>query len=246
MFIASSMKHIITIFSLLMMALLAKAQEDSAMVVNATDVDVRLDKGDFFLGGTLALNLKEAENENQLLRTALNEESNRFSLRLDGAYAIKDNVFVGMGFIWGVTDRVGDYLDPNSGEVSNTRFYRTSYSIRPFIKNHLPLDRNRRFNLVVQTELGFNLNQSIEETDLNQVVTRNLNREWGLNLGVRPGFLAFIIKNFAVEASVNVAGIGFTVQTIEQTDQPDVEITSADLDLRIDLLQLNLGFISYF
>jgi len=55
-----------------------------------------------------------------------------------------------------------------------------------------------------------------------------------------------VVKNFAVEATVNLAGVGFTVSGIKQTDAPDVYVRSADLDLKIDLLQLNLGFISYF
>lgn len=236
-------------FSLLLFIILASfqsfSQEDSTKRFRGAEIDVRLDKGDIMLGGTLGLDLRSAENENQLLRTAVTENKDVFSFRLDGAYALKDDWFVGMGFVWGVTNREGDYIDPNTGDLSSVQFHSTRYSVRPFIKNHLPLDQNRRFNLVVQTEMGFSINQSIEESVTNEVVTRTLEREWGMGLGVRPGLLAFVMKNFAVEASVNIAGIGFTVLEVNKTDEPDVNVRSAELDLKIDLLQLNLGFITY-
>jgi hypothetical protein len=224
----------------------AFSQEDSTKRFRGADIDVRLNKGDFMIGGTLGLDLRSAENENQLLQTAVEESKDVFNLRLDGAYALKDDWFVGLGFLWGVTNRSGDYLDPNSGDLSNVQFRRTSYSFRPFIKNHLPLDRNRRFNLVVQTEMGFSINQSIEESVTNEIVTRKLENELVAGIGVRPGLLAFIMKNFAVEVSVNIAGLGFSVKEISTTDEPDVKVQSAELDLKIDILQLNLGFISYF
>jgi hypothetical protein len=209
-------------------------------------IDVRLDKGDFFIGGTLGLDLKDAENQNQILTTALSENSDNFNLRLDGGYALKNDFFVGLGFVWGVTNRTGEYEDANTGDISDIQYHGTRYSIRPFIKNHLPLTPNRRFNLVVQTELRFSLNQAIEETDLNEIVTRTYREEWGLGIGVRPGLLAFVMNNFAVEASVNVAGIGFSVLEVNETGKPDVNISSANLDLKIDILQLNLGFVTYF
>lgn len=209
-------------------------------------IDVRLDKGNFLIGGTLALDIKDIENQNQLLRNAISEESDDFNLRLDAAYAIRDHLFLGVGFGWGVTNRDGLYEDPNTGDISNVQYYATRYSIRPFIKNHLPITPNQRFNLVVQTELRFTLDQSIEETEVNEIVTRSLRDEYGFGIGVRPGLLAFVMKNFAVEASVNVAGIGFSVTEVSSTGQPDVSVQSANLDLRIDILQLNLGFITYF
>jgi len=233
----------------LMLGILAQltyGQQDSIKNYPGTEIDVRLDKGDFFVGGTLGLNLKSAENQNQLLRTALTEGSDQFSLRLDGAYGLKDDFFIGLGLMVGATNREGDYEDPNSGDISNIKFHSTSYSVRPFIKNHLPLTPNKRFNLVIQTELGFFIDQSIEETNTNDIITRKLTDEWGLSLGIRPGLLAFVMRNFAVEASVNIAGIGVTVTEITQTDMPDVIVSSADLDLKIDLLQLNLGFVTYF
>jgi len=67
-----------------------------------------------------------------------------------------------------------------------------------------------------------------------------------MGLGVRPGLLAFVLKNFAVETSVNVAGAKFTVTEINSTNAPDTKVQSGSLDVKFDLLQLYLGFIGYF
>jgi hypothetical protein len=233
---------------LMLLALFAQAlfgQQDTLIKYPGADIDVRLNKGNIMLGGTLGLDLRAAENQDQLLRIALNENTDRFNLRLDGAYAYRDDTFFGVGFLWGVTNREGDYEDPNSGDVSNIKFHSTSYSLRPFVKNHLPLSPSKRFNLVVQTEIGFAIDQSLEEVTTGDIVTRKNTREWGIGIGMRPGMLAFVMKNFAVEASVNVAGVGFRVTDIKETGKPDVNVRSAELDLKIDLLQLNLGFITY-
>lgn len=240
------MKSLFVIGFLVVITLNSYSQEISQERSLGAPIDVRLDKGDFFIGGTLGLDLKDVENQNQILTTALTENSDNFNLRLDGGYALKNDFFIGLGFLWGVTNRTGEYKDPNTGDISDIQYYGTRYSIRPFIKNHLPLTPNRRFNLVVQTELRFSLNQSIEEIDLNEIVTRIYRDEWGLGIGVRPGLLAFVMNNFAVEASVNVAGIGFSVLEVNETGMPDVNVSSANLDLKIDILQLNLGFVTYF
>lgn len=151
-----------------------------------------------------------------------------------------------MGFLWGVSSSEGDDEDSNTGGISNIRYHGTTYSLRPFIKNLLPLSENRRFNLMVQTEPGFGIDQSIEETTTNEIVTHKLAREWGMGSGVRPGLLAFVLKNFAVETSVNVAGAKYTITEINSTNAPDTKVQSGSLDVKIDLLQLNLGFIGYF
>lgn len=241
-----SMKRLLLFIFFICASCQAFAQTDSINRISGTQIDIRLDKGHIMVGGTLGLDLKDAENENQLLRKAALESKDVFTLRIDGAYAIKHDVFAGIGFLWGNTNREGDYIDPNTGDISNIRYHSSSYSFRPFVKNHLPLDRNRRFNIVIQTELGFSLEQSIEETTTGDIVTRQLSTTQKYGVGLRPGLLAFLVRNFGVEASVNLAGIGYSIQKSTQTGQPDSWVNTADLSLKIDLLQLNLGFVTYF
>ena len=63
---------------------------------------------------------------------------------------------------------------------------------------------------------------------------------------MRPGLLAFIVENFGFEVNVGAFGLSSSVEKIKTTDQPDTRVVSNDLDLKISLLQLSLGFCVYF
>ena len=239
------MKYVLAIIYLTFMFLNASGQKDSIKIHKKNMVDVRLGKGTFLAGGTLGLNLRNTGNQDQLIRKVDVEDLVDFTVRLNGAYAIKDEVFIGLGLEYGQTSRKGDYINTDDGSLSEVQFFQTSFSFRPFVKNHLPLDRIGRFNLINQTELIVELDQSITETTTDRVVTRQISNSQVYGLGLRPGIMVFIVKNFAVEASVNLAGVNFSNSTIKRTDAPDEVVRKASIDFKIDLLKLNLGFLIY-
>ena len=230
---------------LTLLAFHASGQSDTLEGHKKSLVDVRLGKGTFLAGGTLGLNLRNTGNQDQLIRKVDVEDLVDFSIQLNGAYAIKDEIFIGLGLEYGQTSRKGDYINADDGSLSEVQFFQTSFSLRPFVKNHLPLDHKGRFNLINQTELILELDQSITETTKNRVVTRQISNSRVYGIGLRPGVMAFVVNNFAVEASVNLAGINFSNSTIERTDMPDETVRKASIDFKIDILKLNLGFLIY-
>lgn len=203
-----------------------------------------LNKGDYFIGGTLGVETKETSNRDILLYNIDNEDNSNFSFRFDGGYAWKDNLFVGAGLQYGETRRNGNYTD-NDNSSSYKQFYGNNMSFKPFIKNYVPLSDSRRFNLVTQTELSFSLSQSIRQVEQNNDITRTLLKKFEVGIGVRPGLLVFIVDKFAVETSVNVAGISYSYSKQKDTNQPDTIIKRGSIDFKIDILQLNLGFFVY-
>ena len=239
------MKQYLASVFLTLLVIQAYGQTDTLKGHRKTMVDVRLGKGTFLAGGTLGLNLRNTGNQDQLIRKVDVEDLVDFTVRINGAYAIKNEVFIGLGLEYGQTSRKGDYINADDGSLSEVQFFQTSFSIRPFVKNHLPLDQIGRFNLINQTELIVELDQSITETTKDRVVTRQLSSSQVYGLGLRPGIMVFVVKNFAVEASVNLAGISFSNSTIKRTDIPDEVVRKASIDFKIDLLKLNLGFLIY-
>jgi hypothetical protein len=235
----------ISFLALFFSASVLYGQTDTTLQRTRTKVDIRLDKGNFLIGGTVSLDLRENSNKDQLVRKINIENLASFAVRLDGGYAIKDDVFAGIGLQYGQTDREGDYINSSDGTLSNVKYFEQSISIRPFIKNHLPLDRRGRFNIVNQTELKFQIDQSISETTIDRVVTRTLSVDQAYGVGIRPGIMVFVVHNFAFEATVNLAGISYSHSRVETTGQPDMVVSKAGIDLKIDLLQLNLGFLIY-
>jgi hypothetical protein len=241
------MKHLIILSVMLLIASAGNAysQNTNKDRQEGNDVLINLDKGDLMFGGTVGLNLRSMGNTDQLIRIVDIEDQLAFNIRIDGAYAVKDEVFLGLGINYGQTNRTGDYINPDNGELSNISYFAYSVSLKPFVKNHLPLDRIGRFCLVNITEFMVQVDQSIAETTTNNLVTRDLSVSQEYGIGVRPGLMVFMVKNFAVEATVNLAGVTYQHSRISSTGQPDEIVSKAGIDLKIDLLQLNLGFLIY-
>lgn len=203
-----------------------------------------LNKNDYFIGGTVGLSTKKTSNRDIFLYNIDNEDNSTFSFRFDGGYALKDNLFVGLGIQYGESRKKGNYTDTDNS-TSYKQFYEYSMSIKPFIKNYVPLGESRRLNLVTQTEFSFSINQSLLQSEQNDDITRTHLNQYEIGIGIRPGLLVFIVNNFAIETSVNVAGISYSYSRQKTTNQPKTTINKGNIDLKIDILQLNLGFFVY-
>lgn len=203
-----------------------------------------LNKGNAFIGGTLSLNSKEISNKNALILNIDDENSNSIAFGVDGGYAIKDNLFIGLGAEYGQSVKKGHYTESDIQQYNQV--FTNKMEFRPFIKNYVPLGSSRRFNIINQTELSFSLQQSIKESLVDDEITRTLSRTYVAGIGIRPGISVFVIDNFAIETTVNVAGIKYTYQKSETTNQTPTIVKQGLIDLKIDIIQLNLGFFVYF
>lgn len=203
-----------------------------------------LNKNDYFVGGTLSLNTKETVNKNALILNIDDELSSVSTFAVDGGYAVKDNFFVGLGVEYGQTRKEGNYTESDLQNYKQA--FTNKMEFRPFIKNYVPLGPSRRFNIITQTELSFSLQQSITESLVDNEITRTLSKTYNAGIGIRPGISVFVIDNFAIETSVNVAGISYNYQKSETTNQLPTIVKQGVIDLKIDIIQLNLGFFVYF
>jgi hypothetical protein len=201
-------------------------------------------KGSWMIGGMLSMQIKSSGEINQLIRYVQEDRINDFTLKLDGAYAFRDLNFAGMGILYGESRKSGIY-ENSDGELYNEDFYGNSYSFRPFLKNLTPLDKNGRFNIVTQIELWYQYDQGITQTVLNENVTRKYSTGHTGLIGFRPGINVFVIRNVAVETTLNVAGVKYSFEKSEVTDMPDARRETATIDFRIDILQLNIGIFVY-
>lgn len=69
-----------------------------------------------------------------------------------------------------------------------------------------------------------------------------------LEIGVIPGLLMFFDRHWAFETTVGIAG--FSMRREKQIQNNDLEnqqkVAESSIDLKINLLQLNLGIAYYF
>ncbi len=238
------MKKKIMIITLIFCSLCSTGQErkstDVAPFISRTSAD------NWLLGFTMGWDITQGQNLQQVTRFAEQDRNTNFDIKLESAYSIRDKMFVGLGFGYGLQNRRGKYTPLGSSIISDIQIHRTSYSFRPYIKNYLPISNNERFNLMVLTELYFDLDQGIEESNTEQIVTRNLNKERSIGIGISPGIMAMVLRNFGVEAYVNAAGWRYSKLRTEITDQEPTTKSSSDLSFKISLLEFNLGLLFYF
>jgi hypothetical protein len=219
--------------------------------VNKDSADVKFenlknltDKGSWMTGGTLALQLKNTSGKNQLIRYVEEDNNYEFAVNIYGAYAFADQNFAGLSLLYGQSKSDGTY-ENSDGQLYNEQFFGNQYSFRPFLKNLTPLDKKGRFNIVTQIEFWNQIDQGITQTIINEEVTRKQSVKYTGLLGVRPGISVFVLQNVAFETTLNVAGVKYSYEKNTTTNLPDSKTTTASVDFKIDILQLNIGIFVY-
>lgn len=202
-------------------------------------------KGTWFAGGTVSAGNRSAENENQLFAYVVNQEKWNVEFRIDGGYLYKKNLAVGMGLLYGRTKE--DITSKNTdGIFTHKKVAGEYYAFRPFIKNFVPLGQSNQFYVVIPTELQLGFGNKLTESVTDNVLTRTYTNSTYYGLAMRPGILVFIQHNFGFEVNVGAFGISNSSEKSTTTNQPDTRVKTNDLDLKINILSLSLGFTAYF
>lgn len=206
---------------------------------------VEMKKGVKFGSLSFSASSRDAENESQLFTYMVKQKKSSLETRLDAGYMIKQNLGIGAGFLFGYrkddnTQRASD------GTITDVRSYQREFAFRPFVKNFVPLGTSRKFYVIIPTEIQIGYGSKVLESTTNGILTRTYTTTNFYGLQMRPGLLAFIVENFGFEVNVGAFGLSSSTQKIKTTGQPDGEVKSGDLDLKINLLQLSFGFAAYF
>jgi hypothetical protein len=100
--------------------------------------------------------------------------------------------------------------------------------------------------VVIPTELQIGFGNKVTESVTDLVLTRTYTSTNYYGIAMRPGILAFIHRNFGFQVSVGAFGLSSSTEKSKTTNQPDSRVKTQDLDLKINLLSLSLGFTGYF
>ncbi len=206
---------------------------------------VEMLKGLKFASLTFSTSSKNGKNENTPFVYYLDQKKSALTTRFDAGYLIKDNLGIGAGFLYGYKKNINRQQTPD-GTITDFKSYEREFSFRPFVKNFLPLGNSKKFYIVVPTELQIGYGSRVTESTTNGILTRTFTGTNYYGIQMRPGLLAFLVDNFGVEVNVSAFGLSKSVEKTTSTGRPDSEIKNSDLSLKIDLLQLSLGFSLYF
>lgn len=205
-----------------------------------------MSKGRFYGSLSFSLSQRKAENEDQLIRQVINQTRYNYRILGAGGYAIKDNFVLGLSGGYGRAREEITFLDDNDQEITTNRLEQ-GFTFAPNMRNYIPLG-NGQVQILVQTELGITFGESLQRNILPTEIDKITGEFIQVNLGVSPGLLLFFDRNWAFETTVGIAGL--TTRIEEEVFNDDVQnkqrIEQTNLDLRLNLLALNLGVAYYF
>jgi hypothetical protein len=210
------------------------------------ETDYGIQKGRFYTSLTFSLNQRSAENEDQLLRQVVDQERLNYRITSNSGYAIKDNMTLGLSLGYGRQKEEITFLDDNDDEITSKRLQQ-GFSFSPNMRNYIPIGKGQ-LQILVQTELGFTVGESLERVFYENEVDKIEGDFFEIALGVSPGLVLFFDKNWAFETTVGIAGLSTRIEeeVVNNDEQNRTRIVQNNIDLKINLLALNLGVAFYF
>ena len=217
----------------------------------------QLVKGTWSLGGTFSAKSNAYTDIDLLVADVNNFNQRAFKFRLEGSYFISENMSVGLGLQLG-EDEIDLAIDlMNNSFQREIRTFSRGYGVQGFIKNYIPASANNVFFITNQTELFYSFESGPAETYINNILERKYSTEHSMGLSLRPGILIFFTENFAFDINMGVLGLSFTKEDVrykyppnnppaESDRKENSRNTSADLNLKFDLLKVGFGFSYYF
>jgi hypothetical protein len=218
----------------------------SQEVKNVSEDDFRISKGRFYTSLTFSLDSRVAENEDQLIRQVVDQNKYDYRIIGNGGYAIKDNMTLGLLAGYGRAREEITYIDENGENVTSKRLQQ-GLSLAPNMRNYIPIGKGQ-LQILIQTELNVTFGESLQRTFRTEDIDKVEGEFVDIELGVSPGLLLFFDRHWAFETTIGIAGFSTRIEEeVKNYDQDNRKrIVETGVDLKINLLQLNLGVAYYF
>ncbi|MEG0498749.1 MAG: hypothetical protein RR522_02595 [Alistipes sp.] len=180
-------------------------------------------------------------------------ESTGYTFRVSPllAYAVSDNMALGVRGAYARTNLVIDKADLKFGDdatgteikVTDYKSVKHSYTVSACWRQYIPLGRSKRFAIFTEMQLGAGGTQSIFAAG--QPVTGTYESGYTLALGLSPGLIAFATNNVAIEVNVGVMGITYT--NVKQVhNQVSVgRRTSSNMNFKVNIFSIGVGVAFY-
>ncbi|BDD08625.1 hypothetical protein FUAX_10570 [Fulvitalea axinellae] len=204
----------------------------------------RYERGTFLVGFTFGLSERNSRDV-EFFDLDIDEAKNTgFNVRLTGGYFLKRDLALGLNLEYEENKSRADY-DASSDYV-RTRGRGRSYMIDAYMRNYIPLSDDRRWALFNETHIaiGFGADEMLKQEG--NTLTQKYNKYSVLEVGMNPGVVAFIKRGVAFEASVGLLGLRSKFNNTKENGVDKGEFNTTNIDLKINILRVNLGIFYYF
>lgn len=220
---------------------------DRGIEVNST---VFVPKGQWIVGGNVSYSTHDNENYKFLVIENINSTGYNFKVSPMFAYAIKDNMALGLRGGYNRQLLKVNNADLNLGEDMNldiSDYYSLNHTSTGSViyRNYITLGKSKRFALFNEMQLTYGYGQAKLVDSSGAAVTGTYETTHDIAIGCSPGLVAFINNSTAVEVNVGVLGFNYS-QTKQVTDQVYVGYRkSSQMNFKINIFSIALGIAFY-
>ena len=208
-------------------------------------------KGTWVTGANVAYSTHTNENYNFAIIEGINSEGYTFRVSPMVAYAIKDNMALGVRGTYSRSNLTVDSADLKFGDdetgteitVNKFKAVRHTYTVAAIWRQYIPLGQSKRFAIFNEISLGAGGTESIFAAD--QPIKGTYEEGYTVSLGVSPGIMAFATNDVAIEVNVGVMGINFTDVKQVHNQVATGNKTSSNMNFKVNLLSIGVGVSFY-
>ncbi len=208
-------------------------------------------EGQWIFGGTASYSAHANDDYTFFIVEKINSDGYTFKVSPLIGYALRNNMALGMRFVYGrsllkVDSGELNLGDEESGTHLTAEYYyslKHSYSAAAIWRQYIPLGRNRRIALF--NEMSLTLGGHQKKFAADSPVRGTYETGYSVSLGVSPGLVAFATNSMAVEVNVGVMGISYTHAHQDHNRVREGDVKSSLMNFKINLLSIGLGVSFY-
>ena len=216
--------------------------------------DCFVPKGQWIFGGTASFSAHRNSNYKFTLIDDIYSKGYSVNVSPMIGYAPWKNMAVGLRFGYSRSLLAIDNatLAVSDAELNIDLFHQIkhTYTGSLFWRPYIPLGHSNRFAFFAEVQLNLSGGQSKAVAEGNvidnvQSYTGTYAKQFGAQVALQPGIVAFITNNAAVELSIGVLGVGFdrTQQVKNQVFEADIK--QIDTNFKLNLLSVGFGMSFY-
>lgn len=205
-------------------------------------------KGQWIFGASASYSTHKNKDYTFLVIEDINSDGYTFKVTPLIAYAIRDNMAIGVKFIYSRS-----LLRVNSGDIKlgsdidlGVEFYNVlqhNYSGAVIWRQYIPLGQNKRFALFNEMSLTLGGGQARFAAD--SPVRGTYETNFSGSIGISPGLVAFATNNLAFEVNVGVMGLSYTRTRQIHNQVSEGKRTSSLMNFKVNILSIGLGVSFY-
>ena len=216
--------------------------------------DCFVPKGQWIFGGTASFSAHRNSNYKFTLINDIYSKGYTVNVSPMLAYAPWRNMAVGVRFGYSRSLLAIDNaaLSVSGAELTIDMFHQLKHSYvgSLFWRPYIPLGHSNRFAFFAEVQLNLSGGQSKAVAETNvidgmQDYRGTYARQFGAQLALQPGIVAFVTNDVAVELSIGVLGVGFERSKQVKNQIFEADIKQIDTNFKLNLLSVGFGMSFY-